>query len=124
MSQSRRRLATLTSHELQRRAVEYRRMAMTARGQATESALDRLAIRYALLAASREIEETSRLSDIANRASDTGLPELAKLIASVEQVAVKKPNPAKTLANLSESSRMGMPTRTSSRAFSWRGPSI
>ena len=74
-------------------------MAMTARGQAIGSALDRLAIRYALLAASREIEETSRLSDIANGASDPGLPELAKLIASVEQVAVKKPNPAKTLAN-------------------------
>ena len=98
MDRSHRSLADLTSQELQLRAVEYRRMAMTARGQATGSALDRLAIRYALLAASREIEETKCLSDIANGASDPGLQELAKLIASVEQVAAK-PNPAKALAN-------------------------
>ena len=98
MSQSRRRLAILTSQELHRRAVEYRGMAMTARGQATVSALDRLAIRYALLAASREIEESSRLSDIADGACDPCHSELAKLIASVKQVAVKEPNPAKALA--------------------------
>ena len=98
MSQSRRRLAILTSQELHGRAVEYRRMAMTARGQATVSALDSLAIRYALLAASREIEESSRLSDIAGEAYDPGHSELAKLIASVKQVAVKEPNPAKALA--------------------------
>ena len=71
---------------------------MTACGQAIVSALDRLAIRYALLAASREIEETSRLSDIASGANDPGHSELAKLIASVKQVAVKEPNPAKALA--------------------------
>jgi hypothetical protein len=98
MSQSRRRLATLTSHELKRRAVEYSRMAMAARGQATVSALDKLAIRYALLATSREIEETSHLSDITGGGSDTGHAELAKLIASVKQVAVNEPNPAKALA--------------------------
>jgi hypothetical protein len=58
MNHVQRPLASLTSQELHRRAVEYRRMAMTARGQAP--ALDRLAIRYALLAARREIDEASQ----------------------------------------------------------------
>ena len=55
MNHAQRPLASLTSQELLRRAVEYRRMAMTAREQAP--ALDRLAIRYTLLAARREIDE-------------------------------------------------------------------
>ena len=52
-----RRLADLTSRELQRRAAEYRRMAFLASGQDTIRALNTLAVRFALLAARREIEE-------------------------------------------------------------------
>ena len=50
-------LADLTSQELHRRAAEYRRMAIMARGQDTIRALNTLAVRFALLAARREIEE-------------------------------------------------------------------
>jgi len=52
-------LADLTSQELHGRAAEYRRMAITARGQDTIRALNTLAVRFALLAAKREVEETS-----------------------------------------------------------------
>ena len=61
MPQPYRRLANLTSSELSERAAEYRRMAMTARGQATISSLNLLAVRYAILAARRELEESNRL---------------------------------------------------------------
>jgi signal transduction histidine kinase len=55
-----RRLADLTSKELLRRAVEYRQMAILARpGHETIRALNTLAVRFALLAAKREIKETS-----------------------------------------------------------------
>jgi hypothetical protein len=54
-----RRLADLTSKELLRRAVEYRQMAILARGHGTIRALNTLAVRFALLAAKREIKETS-----------------------------------------------------------------
>ena len=50
-------LANLTSQELFHRAAEYRRMAITAHGQDTIRALNTLAVRFALLAARREIEE-------------------------------------------------------------------
>jgi hypothetical protein len=50
-------LADLTSRELLHRAAEYRQLAITARGQDTIRALHTLAIRFALLAAKREIEE-------------------------------------------------------------------
>jgi hypothetical protein len=50
-------LADLTSQELLHRAAEYRQMAITARGQDTVRALNTLAVRFALLAARREIEE-------------------------------------------------------------------
>ena len=60
MNQPSRPLADLTSQELLRRAIQYRRMAMTAHGQATVSALERLAIRYALSSARREIDEASQ----------------------------------------------------------------
>jgi hypothetical protein len=48
-----------TSKELLRRAVEYRQMAILARGHETIRALNTLAVRFALLAAKREIKETS-----------------------------------------------------------------
>jgi hypothetical protein len=50
-------LSDLTSEELHQRASEYRRMAQTARGEAIVSSLNTLAIRFAVLAAKREIEE-------------------------------------------------------------------
>ena len=46
-----------TSQQLHRRAAKYRRMAITVCGQDTIRALKRLAVRFALLAAKREIEE-------------------------------------------------------------------
>jgi hypothetical protein len=64
MDQPRRRLSELTSQKLSRRAIEYRRMAITAHGQATILALNKLAIRYALLAARREIGEAARPSSV------------------------------------------------------------
>ena len=54
-----RRLADLTSQELHRRAAEYRRMAILAHGGETIRALNMLAVRFALLAARREVEEAS-----------------------------------------------------------------
>jgi hypothetical protein len=53
-----RRLADLTSQELQGRAAEYRRMAILASGQDTIRALNTLAVRLAMLAAKREVEKT------------------------------------------------------------------
>lgn len=53
-------LADLTSQELHQRATEYRRMAMTARSEATIASLNKLAARYAVLAARREVEETAQ----------------------------------------------------------------
>ena len=50
-------LADLTSQELLQRATEYRQMAITARGRDTIRALNTLAVRFALLAAKREIAE-------------------------------------------------------------------
>ena len=48
--------ADLTSQQLLDRAAEYRRMAISARGQDTIRALNTLAVRFALMAARREIE--------------------------------------------------------------------
>ena len=50
-------LADLTSQQLLDRAAEHRRMAIMAHGQDTIRAMNPLAIRFALLAARREIEE-------------------------------------------------------------------
>ena len=50
-------LVGLTSQELLHRAAEYRQLAITARGQDTIRALHTLAVRFALLATEREIEE-------------------------------------------------------------------
>ena len=84
----RRPLAELTAQELDQRALEYRRMAIAARGQAVASALDRLAIRFAVLAAHREVEETARLRDTPDGEGDQS--ELAKLIALANRAAERK----------------------------------
>ncbi len=75
-------------------------MAMFARGQDTASALNRLAIRYALLAASREIEQTKGLPAFDKQTMVRDHPNLAKLIASVEQIERCQPNPLKALLAL------------------------
>ena len=63
-------LADLTPQELLHRATEYRQMAITARGQDTIRALNTLVVRFALLAARREIEE-----EVQNEAEDQqGVP--------------------------------------------------
>ena len=95
MNRPHRSLGNLTSRELHLRALQYRRMAATARGESTASALDRLAIRYAHLAARREIEELNANDE----ACTQDQRELDKLIASVKQIALNEPNPVKTLAN-------------------------
>jgi len=87
MDRPRRRLSELTSQELSRRAIEYRRMAITAHGQATILALNKLAIRYAMLAARREIEEATSPSP------DQKQSELDKLIQLAEQAAADEPDP-------------------------------
>ena len=96
MNHPRPRLSELTSQELTRRAVEYRRMAVTAHGPATISALNMLAARYAMLAAKREIEETS-----ARRvATDLGQSEVDKLARLAEQAAASVADPLRALADI------------------------
>jgi hypothetical protein len=97
MDQHHRPISDLTSQELLRRAVEYRRMAATARGQAVASALERLAIRFALLAARREVEEASHPSS--SVIIHQGRSELDKLIQLAEQAAANEPDPVGALAN-------------------------
>lgn len=94
MNEPRRLLSGLTSQELSRRAIEYRRMAMTAHGQATILALNKLAVRYALLAARREIEEAACSSP------DQDQSELDKLIQLAEQAAADEPDPVRALADI------------------------
>jgi hypothetical protein len=53
-----RRLSVLTPAELLARAAKHRRMALEARTDDLRDALNRLAIRFALLAAAREIAAT------------------------------------------------------------------
>jgi len=98
MNQPHRRLADLTSQELLRRAAEYRRMAIMAHGQATILALNKLAIRFALLAARREIDEVSHLSHPENAVPDQDRSELDKLIHLAEQAAANEADPVKALA--------------------------
>jgi hypothetical protein len=85
MDQPRRHLSELTSQELSRRAIEYRRMAITAHEQATKLALNKLAIRFALLAARREIQEAACISPFQHQS------ELDKLIHLAETAATDKP---------------------------------
>ena len=90
-------LTKLTSRELQDRAVEYRHMAADARGQEVAAALKRLAIRYALLAAHREVEEMASLQAIHNDTRDQ--TELSKLVALGDHAADREPDPVRSLAN-------------------------
>jgi hypothetical protein len=94
MNQSYRRLSDLTSQELLRRAIEYRRMASTAHGQAATLALNKLAIRYALLSARREIEEAACPSSFKDQS------ELNKLIQLAERAAADEPDPVRALADI------------------------
>ena len=96
MSEPRRRLSELPSQELARRAIEYRRMALLAHGEATITALNKLTIRYALLAARRELEEASGVTaeDPRNQS------EIVKLVQLAEQAAADQPDPVGTLADI------------------------
>jgi hypothetical protein len=95
MNRPYRRLTDLTSAELQRRAMSYRRMALGARGQDIASALDRLAIRFVLLAAQREVEEASHPSSL--DAIHQNQSELNRLIKLAEQAAADEPDPVRAL---------------------------
>ena len=99
MDWPRRRLADLTSQELHQRAVEYRRMAIAARGQSVASALDKLAIRFALMAARREMEEASQQARGRNQERDQHKSELAKLIALANYATESEPDAIRFLAN-------------------------
>ena len=70
-------------------------MALAARGQDIASALDRLAIRFALLAAKREVEEASHPSS--RDAIDQNQSELDKLIQLAEQAAANELDPIRAL---------------------------
>jgi len=100
MNPPHRRLADLTSQELLRRAVKYRRMAITAHGQATIAALNKLAIRFALLAARREVDEASHPSSSGEVEARQDQSELDKLIHLAEQVAADEPDPVQALADI------------------------
>jgi len=63
MDQPHRPLSALTSQELLARAIEYRRMASNANGAATIESLNALAVRFAVLAARRAVEEKSASSE-------------------------------------------------------------
>jgi hypothetical protein len=97
MDQPRRRLADLTSQELLRRAIEYRRMATTARGDEMEQALNRLALRFALLAARREIEEGMPINTTEAHQDQS---EVAKLARLAEQAATNELDPVRVLADI------------------------
>ena len=94
MNQSYRRLSDLTSQELLRRAIEYRRIASTAHRQAATLALNKLAIRYALLSARHEIEEAACPSSFKDQS------ELDKLIQLAERAAADEPDPVRALADI------------------------
>ena len=96
MEQSRRRLADLTSRELLRRAMEYRRMAAVAGCDETEQALNRLALRFALLAARREVEEGVPINDTKGHQDRS---EVAKLARLVDRAAANEPDPIRALAD-------------------------
>ena len=93
----RRRLADLTSRELLRRAIECRRMATTARGDEIEQALNRLALRFALLAAQREIQEGVPISEAEAHQDQS---EVAKLARLAEHAATNELDPVRVLADI------------------------
>ena len=65
---SRSPLSALPIDQLLARAAEYRRMAATASTPDTKDALNRLAVRFAMMAAKRQVEETrwTRLAPLAD----------------------------------------------------------
>ena len=98
MNRPHRRLFELTSQELLCRAAEYRRMASTAHGHEMVSALNRLAIRFALLGAQREVEEARRLSSSHEAHPDHS--EIDKLIRLAERAAANGADPVQTLTDI------------------------
>lgn len=96
MNEPRRRLSELTSQELTRRAAKYRQMALSAHGDATIKSLNMLAVRYAVLAARREIEEAS-VGDPEARQDQS---EIEKLVQLAEQAAADQPDPVRVLADI------------------------
>jgi hypothetical protein len=75
-------------------------MAATARGQVVASALERLAIRFALLAAQREEVGGASHSSSSNEVNThQGRSELDKLMELAEQAAANEPDPVKVLAD-------------------------
>lgn len=74
-------------------------MAMSAHGQAAITALNGLAVRYAHLAARREIEEAHRPSITGEAAPDREQSELDRLIQLAEQAAADQPDPVRALAD-------------------------
>ena len=95
MDRPRPRLSELTSQELTRRAIEYRRMALDATGAATIKSLNMLAARYARLAAKRELEEASA----GRAATDPSQSEVDKLAQLAEQAVIGQPDPVQTLVD-------------------------
>src|SRR5690348_16632086 len=93
MDRPRRRLSELSPKELTQRAVEYRRMALSAHGEATIKSLNVLAARYAVLAAKREVEAST------NVASRSEQSEVQKLIRVAEQAAASVADPVGALAD-------------------------
>ena len=89
-------LSELTSQELSRRAIEYRRMALNASSQTTIKSLNMLAARYAMLAAKREIEEAA--ADHAKIHQEQS--EVDKLAQLAEQAAASVPERVGTLADI------------------------
>jgi hypothetical protein len=72
-------------------------MAVNARGHDVTAALNRLAIRYAVLAAHREVEETAQIRAIHSDTRDQS--EFAKLVALANRAADGAPDPVRTLAD-------------------------
>ena len=88
----RRRPSELSVKELGERAIEYRRMALTAHGEATIRSLNMLAARYAALAARREIEASTK------PASAPGQSEVQRLMGLAEEAAASTTDLVGTLA--------------------------
>src|SRR5437764_1379923 len=101
MEMPNRRLAHLPSAELLARAADYRRMARTASPATTRAALDRLAIRFAMLAAKRKLEERGDV------AADRPITELNKLVEHAEYAAACHTDPVRMLADFIRSTVAG-----------------
>jgi hypothetical protein len=96
MYQPHRPLADLTSQELLLRAIEYLRMATVARDNVIEQGLNKLALRFALLAAQRELEEGVPISEAETHQDQS---EVAKLARLADRAAANEPDPILALAN-------------------------